>query len=73
MARKKFYTAHDTILFYTRSEKNIFNISYSPICESSKKRYNLIDENGDKYKILQDKIRRKQPGRIYLKIVKVFR
>ena len=66
MARSKFYPAHDAILFYTVTNDNVFYPTYLPISESSKKRYNLTDESGRKYFVLQQGERRKKARHVYL-------
>ena len=65
--RKLYSKEHDIILFYTKSDDYVFHRIYLPISESTQKRYNLIDENGDRYFILRKGGRRKEDARIYLK------
>ncbi|KKM20539.1 hypothetical protein LCGC14_1644440 [marine sediment metagenome] len=46
---KNFQRNYDTILFYTKTKNNTFNTQYTPLKESSIKRYDKTDENGRKY------------------------
>lgn len=45
-----FVRGHDTILFYSKSEKFLFNKHYLPYSEEQLKRFTKTDENGRKYK-----------------------
>ncbi len=38
--------SHDTILFYSKSMQNVFNVQYGEYSESSKRHYNKHDERG---------------------------
>jgi adenine-specific DNA-methyltransferase len=55
---------HDTIFFVSKNGKPEFHKQYLELSESTKKRYDKIDENGDRYKeyIEDGKVRR-----VYLK------
>ena len=66
MARTKYDSEHDIILFYTLTDNNVFHTVYMPISESSRKRYNLTDQYGRRYFVLQAGGRRKRSQRIYL-------
>ncbi len=46
---------HDTILFYTKSDKDVFNKQYRPLAESTIRRYDKRDKDGNAYKIYYDK------------------
>lgn len=52
MASQWYARKHDTILFYTKSDKHLFNGDdiRVPHREESLKQYNKIDENGKRYK-----------------------
>jgi DNA modification methylase len=54
---KNFPRKHDTILFYTKSDVYYFDSSETLVDYDEKaiKRYDKIDENGDRYKIYYDK------------------
>lgn len=56
-SKSNFENVSDTILFYTKSDNYTFNMQTKELKESSIKRYNKIDENGNKYMIanLMDK------------------
>jgi len=43
---KQFRNSHDTILFYSKSQNNKFNIQYGEYSESSKDHYNKKDDKG---------------------------
>ncbi len=62
-ATKWFPPKHDAILFYTknRDSEYTFNIVRSGITESQKKRYNIIDENGDRWANMKGKMRKLNP------------
>lgn len=45
-----FVRGHDTILFYSKSQKFLFNKHYLPYSEEQLKRFTKTDENGRKYK-----------------------
>ena len=47
---ENYIRAHDTILFYNKGDKAIFNKSYLPYDEKQLKRFSSIDENGRRYK-----------------------
>lgn len=47
--------AHDTLLYYIKSEKQIFNKQYMPLDEKTIRRYDKIDENGKRFKIYKNK------------------
>jgi site-specific DNA-methyltransferase (adenine-specific) len=49
-AKNKFIRGHDIIFFYTKG-KPTFNIQYLPLSESTKRRYDKVDNEGKKYKI----------------------
>jgi len=42
---------HDNILFYSKSSKNIFNKEFFILDEKTVKRYDKIDDSGQKYKV----------------------
>jgi DNA modification methylase len=42
----QFRNSHDTLLFYSKSKNNKFNIQYCGYTESSKEHFNKCDENG---------------------------
>ncbi len=42
---------HDTIYFYSKSSNAIFNKQFLPLDEGTIKRYDKVDENGNKYKV----------------------
>ncbi len=42
---------HDTIYFYSKSSSAIFNKQFLPLDEGTIKRYDKVDENGNKYKV----------------------
>ncbi len=44
---------HDSILFYSKNEKHIFNYedAMRPLTDSTKKKYRLIDKDGRKYRL----------------------
>jgi len=44
--------AHDTLLFYSKTNNKIFNKEYLPYNESQLKRFSNVDENGRKYKTI---------------------
>ena len=46
--KTSFGKKHDTIFFYTKSEKYTFNGAYEPFSEGTLKRFNKEDENGKK-------------------------
>lgn len=54
---KNYENTTDTIVFYSKSNNYTFNILKKELKESSVKRYDKVDENGDKYMIanLMDK------------------
>lgn len=47
--------AHDTLLYYIKSENQIFNKQYMPLDEKTIRRYDKIDENGKRFKIYKNK------------------
>ena len=55
---------HDTIFYYRMSEKTEFNKQYNPLSSRTIKRYDKIDEQGQRYKIYNEA---KGPRRSYLK------
>ena len=42
---------HDTLYFFSKNKKPIFNKQFFPLDEKTKRRYDKTDENGNKYKI----------------------
>ncbi len=42
---------HDTIYYYSKSTSKIFNKQFLPLDEVTIKRYDKVDENGNKYKV----------------------
>lgn len=42
---------HDTIFYYSKGQKPIFNKQFLPLDEGTIKRYDKIDEKGNKYKV----------------------
>lgn len=42
---------HDTIYYYSKSTSKIFNKQFLPLDEGTIKRYDKVDENGNKYKV----------------------
>ena len=42
---------HDTIFYYSKNQSPIFNKQFLPLDESTIKRYDKTDENGNKYKV----------------------
>lgn len=53
-AKNNFAFRYDNILFYKKSNKNIFNMQYIPFDNKNANRYNKEDENG-KYALVFDK------------------
>ncbi|MBN1185778.1 MAG: site-specific DNA-methyltransferase [Bacteroidales bacterium] len=51
--KKKYVRGHDTLLFYS-SKHAYFNIPRQPLADSTIKRYDKIDNKGEKYKIYYD-------------------
>ena len=53
--KTKFPSKHDVILFYSKTpwkkKKHVFNPPLAPYAESTKKRYNHVDEDGRRYKM----------------------
>ena len=47
--------AHDTLLYYIKTENQIFNKQYMPLDEKTIRRYDKIDENGKRFKIYKNK------------------
>lgn len=45
-SKTSFGRKHDSIFFYTKSEKYVFNGAYEPFAETTLKRFNKVDENG---------------------------
>jgi len=48
--RNGFQLAHDTIIYYSKSENFTFNINYCTEKVNTNKRYDKIDEDGNRYK-----------------------
>jgi len=46
---------HDTLLYYIKSENQVFNKQYMPLDEKTIRRYDKIDENGKRFKIYKNK------------------
>lgn len=46
---KKWGSKHDIIFYYWKGKKSIFNIQYLPYTKDYRKKYNQIDENGNKF------------------------
>ena len=49
-AKNKFIRGHDVIFFYVK-DKSTFNVQTLPLVESTIRRYDKVDENGDHYKL----------------------
>lgn len=49
-AKNKFIRGHDVIFFYVKG-KSTFNVQTLPLVESTIRRYDKIDENGEYYKV----------------------
>lgn len=61
--QKEFYQhAHDTILYYTKSNNYIWNAVYCEYADKNMSRYNKTDENGEKYALIK---RRRKDGSVY--------
>jgi site-specific DNA-methyltransferase (adenine-specific) len=50
-SKKTWQKKHDTIFFYTKTEKYLLNPCYMPFSENTIKRFNKTDEDGRKFKI----------------------
>lgn len=46
---------HDTILYYIRSADFVFNKQHKPLSDRTIKRYDKVDEEGNRYKVYNDK------------------
>ena len=58
---------HDTILYYVAGQNPTFNKEYRPLDERTIRRYDKIDEKGDRYKIYRDKKKDGAERKVYLK------
>ncbi len=54
--------AHDSILYYAKGEKRVWNQQYQPYKDQSMGRYNQIDENGNHYALIR---RTRTDGTVY--------
>lgn len=55
---------HDTIYFYSKSDNPVFNKQFLPLDEGTIRRYDKVDENGNKYKVYYNADRSER--RVYL-------
>ena len=51
---KNWIRGHDTVLYYLKSDKFIFNKGYFPLDEKTIRRYDKIDDTGERYKVYRN-------------------
>ena len=61
-ATKHFPRKHDHILFYSKGKDYVFNIVRGEITEAQAKRYNHIDEEGNRWANMKGKMRKLEGG-----------
>jgi len=60
--QRNYQQSHDTILFYTKSEKYVWNDQYQTYADPELGRYNQLDNKGRKFALIK---RRRTDGNVY--------